>query len=617
MLPDHPFDDISRVVASTISRRQMVVVLARTMGAAAIAGLWPKRAYADTDAIFPGVGKLCPENTNVCAVVTDIFTNSKYACCPAGFTCCPSAMYDATRCCSDAAGERCFQNDHCCLDKIGTCSSDKNCCPDGPVPSCVDLHCCPAGSGVFINGHCCPPGTGDFRQGRCCPSAQVCGDTTCCDDTHVCTGINPQSLVCCPKEKACTVSGILICCLGQQVCVMNRCCPVGTTLVCNNNDCCLPGQVCKKIAPFDCCTPKAQGQLSALRSGPPVQVDLAVQDFGPGLASISVLTAVNCELSGPAFDLGTLDPVICTATKLDQTQPAQFTLEVCDVNGCCTSADPVLTTLKLNVGRQVKQTFDSIPRHENQLTVQNANPGLDELHLEINGKRHKPLQLADMETKVVDLTAFMQREANTVTLIGRGDPGSSAVITIADVAAQIAVDPAQTVGHAQSVDQAQPADVAKAVDHHQSLNQTQSLDPTLSKESRKENRRFGLSPAAKHSKHYDRLPWGHLMEYIEESTDAAIATTSAQAVELSFAGLLDGRVANDKSRYSVEVNGTQVRIDSVAYSPGNGVVRFLLPIGTLSTGDEVDVFWDEMLDVRGRKISGHIGPIIARPIRIQ
>lgn len=85
--------------------------------------------------------------------------------------------------------------------------------------------------------------------------------------------------------------------------------------------------------------------LLGVAPGPPVTLQVRLQDGESGLAHVSVLVAVNADVNLPAFTPGTTDPVIVTATKIDPNHSSTLTLEVFDVAGHSTTCDPVYTLL--------------------------------------------------------------------------------------------------------------------------------------------------------------------------------------------------------------------------------------------------------------------------------
>ena len=62
-----------------------------------------------------------------------------------------------------------------------------------------------------------------------------------------------------------------------------------------------------------------------------------------------VLTATNATVSIPPFTSGTTNPVVITATKINQSQSATVALSVRDVAGNSTNCDPVYTTVEASI----------------------------------------------------------------------------------------------------------------------------------------------------------------------------------------------------------------------------------------------------------------------------
>ncbi len=73
--------------------------------------------------------------------------------------------------------------------------------------------------------------------------------------------------------------------------------------------------------------------VSAVRAGPPKQLDLTAQDTGSGLASITVVSIYNGTASVPAFTPGTTSSVVATFTKTDQTKPTVVYVDATDLAG--------------------------------------------------------------------------------------------------------------------------------------------------------------------------------------------------------------------------------------------------------------------------------------------
>jgi hypothetical protein len=74
-------------------------------------------------------------------------------------------------------------------------------------------------------------------------------------------------------------------------------------------------------------------RLTARRPGPPVQIDVTVQDTGSGLASVLATNKQNVTVVVPPFAVGTTNPLVVTATKVNQALRSRFTLTARDVAG--------------------------------------------------------------------------------------------------------------------------------------------------------------------------------------------------------------------------------------------------------------------------------------------
>jgi hypothetical protein len=91
--------------------------------------------------------------------------------------------------------------------------------------------------------------------------------------------------------------------------------------------------------------------------------------------------------------------------------------------------------------------FGEIPSAERYVSVVNGIPGLRRLVLRVNGQVFVVEGLADGESRAVDVgSAMLPGEENVVALVGEGDAGASADITIGDapvgnLVASVAVAP--------------------------------------------------------------------------------------------------------------------------------------------------------------------------------
>lgn len=228
--------------------------------------------------------------------------------------------------------------------------------------------------------------------------------------------------------------GTRCCCTGNRTC-----CGGGGTGV---TQCCEPNT--QRCVNGKCCA-IATGQPSAVRSGPPVQIDITCWSAA-GISTMSVYKAVNASVDIPYYHPGTTDPVVVTATKLDPSQASMVQIELCPTDPCncpecCQVVDPVLTTLRIdNEKNRTRESFTDIPAAEHFVTIQNGHPGLRKFHVLVNGQRAAYLRVGPKEVQTFDFAAAMTASRNTITLTGQGRPGASALVVIADAPWQGAKD---------------------------------------------------------------------------------------------------------------------------------------------------------------------------------
>lgn len=93
--------------------------------------------------------------------------------------------------------------------------------------------------------------------------------------------------------------------------------------------------------------------------GPPATLEITIQDDESGLAQINVLIANNVSINIPPFTVGTNDPVVVVATKLDQSQTSMVLLQAFDVAGNSIICDPVYQRISTMIpeGYALKQNF--------------------------------------------------------------------------------------------------------------------------------------------------------------------------------------------------------------------------------------------------------------------
>lgn len=141
-------DDISRVIASPVSRRRAFKMVSGAVGGALLASLGLGRAArALGDEGDPG----CPNH--------GVWCGGK--CYPKGTPCCGGSYCDDDhQCCGD----------YCCGKKQACCG--RECCNHGST-CCGRTTCCPAGVA------CC--------DGKCCSSPRaICCGRTCCQEGYLC-----------------------------------------------------------------------------------------------------------------------------------------------------------------------------------------------------------------------------------------------------------------------------------------------------------------------------------------------------------------------------------------------------------------------------------------------
>ncbi len=119
--------------------------------------------------------------------------------------------------------------------------------------------------------------------------------------------------------------------------------------------------------------------------------------------------------------------------KADKTKPASFEMGVSFVNPPFTCAiDPTETTLKITTGHEAVQSVQAVPRSEHYVEIDNGQPGLRWVRIEVNGKYARSVSLHSGGTVHVDLSAFMTLDQNTLTFTGEGKAGSFANLDISD-----------------------------------------------------------------------------------------------------------------------------------------------------------------------------------------
>jgi len=173
--------------------------------------------------------------------------------------------------------------------------------------------------------------------------------------------------------------------------------------------------------------------LTSYQGGPPTQIGITAQDSESGLDEITVMEADNASVTVPGFSSGTTQPVMVTATKIDQSLPARVNLAVGDVEGNCTSCDPILTHILTGKGHGREQSFTNMDALERVVTLCNGSPGLRNVEVLVNGRRFRLFKLKDGERRTLDISrAMLPGDHNVLVLRGNGNAGSRADIIIWD-----------------------------------------------------------------------------------------------------------------------------------------------------------------------------------------
>lgn len=170
--------------------------------------------------------------------------------------------------------------------------------------------------------------------------------------------------------------------------------------------------------------------LTANRPGPPTQIDVTFQDTGSGLAELTVTLQQNATVSIPPFAVGTNNPIVMTATKINQSQTSRVEIRAVDVAGNVALCDPILTLESRRQGQPATQTVTGVPPQEDTVTISNGTPGLKNLDVVVNGIRFKVTGLHDGENRSIDISSALLDGANTIELTSFGKPGGWAHILI-------------------------------------------------------------------------------------------------------------------------------------------------------------------------------------------
>ncbi len=172
-------------------------------------------------------------------------------------------------------------------------------------------------------------------------------------------------------------------------------------------------------------------------AGPPTQLQVTVSDPQSGLQSIVVTQSDNADTPVPPFTVGTTDPVVVTATKINQSQGAHVTLQITDLAGNVTVCDPVITLIQRSSTTDPQATRAQVDQTENKIQITNGTPGLANLEITVNSTKLKVTGLKNGETRTVNVaSAMVAGSKNVITVKGHGPQGSSAMVVISDGSVQ-------------------------------------------------------------------------------------------------------------------------------------------------------------------------------------
>jgi hypothetical protein len=172
---------------------------------------------------------------------------------------------------------------------------------------------------------------------------------------------------------------------------------------------------------------------------------VTVQDSQSGLKSVQVTELVNATAlwdNPPTnLNLGDFAPVTpgdtsahaVTATKIDQSQGANFGLQVIDEAGNVTNCDPVQMASIRSAGQPLTQSVAGVGQADHLVTIFNGNPGVSSLTITVNGTVFHLNGLKAGERVTIDVASALTSGANTVTLKSTGQPGGSASVLFGNI----------------------------------------------------------------------------------------------------------------------------------------------------------------------------------------
>jgi hypothetical protein len=184
---------------------------------------------------------------------------------------------------------------------------------------------------------------------------------------------------------------------------------------------------------------KPQCPITLNEPGPPARVEVTFRDAGTGIAEILVTRSENADTVVPPFTVGTVDPIVMSSTKIDQSKRARVEARVTDLAGNVAICDPIMA-LVIRDQDQVKNpeaaaamSMSDVPRTEDKVTVTNGRPGLSSILIVVNGRKFKVDGLQKGEVRTVDISsAMVDGDNNKVRFSAHGKRGAWANVMIWD-----------------------------------------------------------------------------------------------------------------------------------------------------------------------------------------
>ncbi|HKV11595.1 MAG TPA: hypothetical protein VJ725_25850 [Thermoanaerobaculia bacterium] len=158
---------------------------------------------------------------------------------------------------------------------------------------------------------------------------------------------------------------------------------------------------------------------------------ITAQNNTIGIQNVRTLIAQNANVVIPSYVVGTKDPIVVNAFKIDPNKNAHVVVAATDTSGAVKNCDPVITLLVRKKGKDTKETVSGLSHIENRITVTNGTPGLKNLLARVNGVDFRILGMQEGEVRKLDISrAMLPGSKNTVVLMATGKAGSSATIVI-------------------------------------------------------------------------------------------------------------------------------------------------------------------------------------------